>query len=765
MPQWKPKIERLQREIGFEEERQEEAANWRELWKQRYLQPISELWEKRREPISFREAPSLALRGGLSTLELGTAPIQEFGKLLAPGLVPSFRESEERRQAIEKARGKPPSEQLLEMRKAWEKWQGPETEIPFLPAFHFPWTPEEERGRKWKIGAKEAAEFTAELPAWMALPGARGARAIPKKIPPIRRPLPPPGEVLPLGVKLPKGVPEVKPPITPGVAPPLVAPEATVAKLTNALKEIKKVRATMKPLRKEELSRKFGAAEEALQTIKNPEEAFNTAMSRLKEALPKGDVSLIGKQFTEQEGAGLLNMIRGSQFKVYEQIRARTALQKIMETDLVLQPNEIKLLGAIFGKDLASTLLKTRQSMGSKAFTGLMDVMNLPRAILASFDNSFLLRQGAPMVPSHPIAASKTFMRSLAVPWTEKTFARGVQLVESRPGTEFAKEMGLAITEWPVKGFRQLSKMEEPYMTRFARWIPGIKQSERAYVFSANDFRSRIWEGYMSLFERLGATELDYRELAKLINAATGRGSMPQQLTGASPLLNAIFFSPRLQLGRLQVPLMMASPSRIVRKEATKTLVRFLASGASVLSAASIGVGVTVEKDPRSSDFGKMRIGDTRLDIWGGYVQYARFIAQLITAQRKDPETGKITELNRRQVVDRFLQSKYSPAFGLLNDIFAGRSYMGEKMTLDPADLSTQARNRLVPMFIQDMIDAIEEEGILGGFLALPGFAGVGITSYSPRGAPARRRTTAQPERTQRKPTRGKAKAPPRRRP
>jgi len=43
-------------------------------------------------------------------------------------------------------------------------------------------------------------------------------------------------------------------------------------------------------------------------------------------------------------------------------------------------------------------------------------------------------------------------------------------------------------------------------------------------------------------------------------------------------------------------------------------------------------------------------------------------------------------------------------------------------------------RNRLTPLFIQDLWDAIEVEGLAGGLAASPGILGIGAVTYEPTG-------------------------------
>ncbi len=49
--------------------------------------------------------------------------------------------------------------------------------------------------------------------------------------------------------------------------------------------------------------------------------------------------------------------------------------------------------------------------------------------------------------------------------------------------------------------------------------------------------------------------------------------------------------------------------------------------------------------DPASADFGKIKVGDTRIDIAGGFQQYLRLAGELATHSYESSTTGKRTDL------------------------------------------------------------------------------------------------------------------------
>jgi hypothetical protein len=194
-------------------------------------------------------------------------------------------------------------------------------------------------------------------------------------------------------------------------------------------------------------------------------------------------------------------------------------------------------------------------------------------------------------------------------------------------------------------------------------------------------------------------------------------------------MLNALMFSPRLQLSRLQLIGSLGSKNPYVRRMAWNGIVRFIGAGASILGLLEVtGVG-TVEKDPRSSDFAKLKIGDTRYDIWTGYAQYARLLAQMVTGEGKST-TGNITEKDRMDTLVRFSQSKGSPATSLILDLLKGENYEGEPLFTDTTGALQQMKDRLTPLAIQEMLEAMELGGANDALMVLPEFLGIGTITY-----------------------------------
>ena len=109
------------------------------------------------------------------------------------------------------------------------------------------------------------------------------------------------------------------------------------------------------------------------------------------------------------------------------------------------------------------------------------------------------------------------------------------------------------------------------------------------------------------------------------------------------------------------------------------------------LIAASLPIlGASVEYDPRSSDFGKIKIGNTRIDILSGLGQATVLLSRLITGHTKTP-SGKIQPLYGRHpvaqrdidnvILDMF-RSKLAPLPAATWNAAKGKKVTGEDTTL-----------------------------------------------------------------------------------
>ncbi len=389
--------------------------------------------------------------------------------------------------------------------------------------------------------------------------------------------------------------------------------------------------------------------------------------------------------------------------------------------------SELNVMAKVFGEDFGKSIAEITTTKGSRFLSRIIDIANIPRAILASTDFSGVLRQGGILFARHPnigLRSSNTFLKAT---FSQKAADVVPKLIKENKLFEQGLADGMELLE---AGAGTALRGQEVFVSTIAEKLPFVRMSERGYVAGLNKM---AWDTYFQEYPKwikMGATAADTKEMGRMIMQTVGRGTLPKGMDKAGGLLSSMFFAPRLVMSRLQLPMNLFSKSPFVRKEAAKTLAAFLGSGATILSLAKLG-GADVNIDPRSADFGKIKMGSTRLDIWTGYAQYTRLVTQLITGQAVS-ESGNVYQVPRSTVAGRFLQSKASPALGLIVDLLKGETYMGEDtIPKDTGALIEQLKNRIAPLFIQDMMDAINQEGSAGALKALPGILGVGVTTYT----------------------------------
>lgn len=414
---------------------------------------------------------------------------------------------------------------------------------------------------------------------------------------------------------------------------------------------------------------------------------------------------------------------------------------------------------------------KNRSKM-SKFSDGFASVLNLPRSIMSSIDFSAPLRQGVIPTISHPIIAAKAFAEMFAASISQKRFDRFFNDLRESDAFVAMQKSGLYVAD-PTNP--KLSVKEEAFMSNLAEKIPLIgkliKGSERAYVSYLNKMRVDLFKQGADILLSKGKTIENalgaYKVLASFVNNSTGRGSMTETLEKSAPILNSLFFSPRLIAARLNflnpvyyVKTFTKDPQ--VGRMLLGDMAKFVAFTMSVLALAKMGCKddeeCGVETDARSTDFGKIKVKDTRYDIWGGFQQYIRFFTQMYTGQSKSID-GEIRNISgddnvegtksfgstRMTVLMRFARGKLSPVPATLVDIMNKRTVMGEKIKMEfsnpfatnenlsdkEIDLTDKAKSILLPLIVTDVKDAVKEQGIKAlGTVWLPATFGIGVQTF-----------------------------------
>jgi hypothetical protein len=379
------------------------------------------------------------------------------------------------------------------------------------------------------------------------------------------------------------------------------------------------------------------------------------------------------------------------------------------------------------------------------------EIANIPRTLMSSVDFSAPLRQGLIATVAHPKIAAGAAKTMFKQAFSQKAFDNWFHDLKASPDYDIMQKSGLYVAD---PHDPRLSVKEEAFMNNLAEKIPIIgrfvKGSERAYVGYLNKLRVDLFRDWTQAFENEGHTIQNspdlYKGAASFINNTTGRGGITDMLERASPLLNSVFFSPRLIASRLNILGLSDIASvgngfygklpKEIRIKALQDLGKFVGVGLSVLGLAKLA-GAQTESDPRSSDFGKIKVGNTRYDVWGGFAQYVRFFTEMLSGETKSPATGTVTKLNgggafgrtRADVAVSFLRGKLSPIPSMAWDFAAGRNSVGQ-----PVTVGDEALSHFTPLLYNDISEAYQSGGLPAAIpAALASTFGVGVQTYTPK--------------------------------
>lgn len=329
----------------------------------------------------------------------------------------------------------------------------------------------------------------------------------------------------------------------------------------------------------------------------------------------------------------------------------------------------------------------------------LLDTANSIKGIVASLDNSFFGRQGFKVLATNPDIWARGFMKSWSdmknVIWDGSDPIAVIKAdIYSRPNAMNGK--------YDNGKFALGKDFEEAFPTTLPERIPVLgrfyKMSEAAFVGGALRFRADLADRLIPKAEAMGIDMStpgpEAEAVGDIVNAMTGRGNIGR-ISGE--WVNAAFFSLRFLKSNWDTLTghtlgfgIEPGPARtFVRRQAASNLLRIAGTMALVMFIAGLLDPESVELDPRSSNFGKIKIGNTRFDISGGMASMVVLAARLLSGSTKDSKdrvksltSGKFGARSRLDVLEDFAQGKASPLLGKAIDFARGTDFAGNKITL-----------------------------------------------------------------------------------
>jgi hypothetical protein len=303
--------------------------------------------------------------------------------------------------------------------------------------------------------------------------------------------------------------------------------------------------------------------------------------------------------------------------------------------------------------------------------------------------------------------------------------------------------MGVKLTD-----LKSIDSREEFFRSELAEKIPIygrlIGGSARAYTAFLNDLRLNQSRTLIRDAQAMGIDpfkDLNFaRQLGEFMNTTTGRGSLKTSigvgkrfqrtidLEHNAKLLSDVLFSPRLIASRINMlnpqTYVMAPP--FIRQKYAFAMMRSIGAWMTIAGLAKLA-GAQVSMSPTSADFGKIKIGNTRLDPGAGFQQYLVLGARNIMGGNTSSTTGTWKPYGtgykpetRGSTNQDFLANKLEPKLKLAYDLFyanpARPVYVGDRLLQMAA-----------PMLAGDIANLVKDDPTMGVLFGIPLAATVGM--------------------------------------
>lgn len=360
------------------------------------------------------------------------------------------------------------------------------------------------------------------------------------------------------------------------------------------------------------------------------------------------------------------------------------------------------------------------------------------KAIVASMDNSAIFRQGWKTLWTHPgiwqSNARASFVNLVKAFGSDAVMKELNADIVSRPNYDLMKRAGLKVYDVNEEAFPTSLPEKIPVLGKFYR------SSEHAYTAFVQKTRADVFDKYIEIAQRSGIDLEDSKELrsiGKLVNSLTGRGNLGpfEKVAG---VVNNVFFSPRMVKSHIDTLLLHPTDtmSTFGRKQAAINLLKIIGGIAAIAAIARAVRKDSVELDPRSADFGKIKVGHTRFDISGGMSSLVTLAAREATQASKSSTTGKVHPLNSGKfgsqtgtdVLYNFFENKLSPVASVVRDMMKGQTFSGARPTI-----GNEAQNLLVPMTITNAQEIYKDPNAANIVLAVLADAlGISTNTYGP---------------------------------
>ncbi len=445
--------------------------------------------------------------------------------------------------------------------------------------------------------------------------------------------------------------------------------------------------------------------------------------------------------FSKADLSALMEMARTSDalHSHYERLDIMNAVADLVESGKQPEPRLYAKLAKVYGPEFARRLQNPDTSNWINASRRIwVEVGGLQRALQTGFEASWNLIQGWRMALMEPRQWAKGTASSTKAFFSEKNTKIMDEQVRNHPDYDLAYQAGLHLPE--VGETTHPAYRDDPFVINSLRKIPGVSKvyeaSERAFVTPGNVNRMGLFSKYAQLQRELNAgkeapnwqqfvnrvsaattgkvpfkpgkeyiTMEEARQWARYTNVMSSRGFL---LKGerAADVIGAPFYSLRNLAAQIEHPFYIFHPNKAIQSIAIRHWVQYAGLTAAILETAKLA-GYEVETDPTSSDFGKIKLGNRRFDMLGGYGPLVRMIIRTREGNYK-AATGKKIPTTGSKEFGQFLRFKASPIIGSVWNSIERKDAVGQ-----PYDIKhwTNIMDDWAPMFATNIYDTWRLEG------------------------------------------------------
>ncbi len=487
-------------------------------------------------------------------------------------------------------------------------------------------------------------------------------------------------------------------------------------------------------------SERYGKLASAMESKKlTASEARIKGLGSLKGEFERPDFEI--PNFSKDDLNQLMEMARSSDalHSHYERLDVMNAVNDLVESGKQPEPRLYAKLASVYGPEFARRLQNPDISNWINLSRRMwVEAGGLQRALQTGFEASWSLIQGWRMALMEPRQWSKGAYASTKAFFSEKSTKIMDDQVRTHPDYELAYQAGLHLPE--VGETTHPAYRDDPFVINSLRKIPAIKQvygaSERAFVTPGNVNRMGLFSKYAQLQRELNAgkaapkwqqfantlsaaatgkvpfkpgkeyiTMNEARQWARYTNVMSSRGFLGKG-ERAADVLGAPFYSLRNLAAQIEHPFYIFHPNKAIQAVAIRHWVQYAGLTTAILTTAKLA-GYEVETDSTSSDFGKIKLGNRRFDMLGGYGPLIRMIIRTKEGKFKSAG-GKRVPTSGSKEVGQFVRFKVSPIIGTVWNSVERKDAIGQ-----PYDIKHWANilDDWLPMFAMNIYDTWKLEG------------------------------------------------------